>query len=162
MTELSLSQEPRTAPPGTRMAPRSRGGVVWSDEAGSAIVEFTMLGVLLLVPLVYVVLAAGQLQAASYAAVAAADHGAQVFAMAPGESAGAARANDAVQRAVANMDLGTDGAEMTYRCHDGCMSRDGSVTVTVRVPVPLPLLPPGVQTSVGSVSAESTRVFGTL
>ncbi|GAA3692213.1 hypothetical protein GCM10022377_00690 [Zhihengliuella alba] len=161
MTDDTLVGPARVCrPTGRRTNPGPR--IVWRDDAGSAIVEFTMLGVLLLVPLVYLVLAASQLQAASYAAVAAADHGAQVFAVAPDEPSGAARAGDAVQRAVANMELGTNEAEMTYRCHGGCMSRDGAVTVTVHVPVPLPLLPAGVEASVGSVSAESTRVFGTL
>ena len=43
-------------------------GVRLGDDRGSAVVEFVTLGVLLLVPLVYLVLAMGRVQAATYAA----------------------------------------------------------------------------------------------
>ncbi|RZU61719.1 hypothetical protein [Zhihengliuella halotolerans] len=135
---------------------------VASEESGSAVIEFVMLGVVLLVPLVYLILAAGQIQAASYAAVGAADHAAHAFANAPDESSGAARARDAATRASQNMGISPGATEFEYSCAPGCMQHDGTVTVVVTVSIELPLMPPGVDAAVGSVNADSTRLFGGL
>ncbi|GAB3753755.1 hypothetical protein GCM10027591_02460 [Zhihengliuella somnathii] len=131
-----------------------------NDDAGSAVVEFIMLGVLLLVPLVYVILTAGQIQGASYAAVGAADHAAHAFVQAATEEEGAAWARDAADRAASNMGISSDAVDLTYACSPQCMERDAVVTVSITVAFDLPLLPPGVNVSVGSVDAESTRLFG--
>ncbi|GHD08802.1 hypothetical protein GCM10008096_20850 [Zhihengliuella salsuginis] len=133
-----------------------------SDESGSAVVEFIMLGVVLLVPLVYLILTAGQIQAASYAAVGAADHAAHAFANARDESSGAARAHDAATRAGENMGFSAESVTIDYSCTPGCMQRDGTVTVAVSIDIELPLMPPGVDAGVGAVDADATRIFGGL
>lgn len=130
------------------------------DDAGSAVVEFIMLGVLLLVPLVYLILTAGQIQGASYAAVGAADHAAHAFAQATTEEEGAAWARDAADRAASNMGISSDAVDLTYVCSPQCMERDAVVTVSITVALDLPLMPPGVNVSIGSVDAEATRLFG--
>lgn len=132
------------------------------EESGSAVVEFIMLGVILLVPLVYLILTAGQIQAASYAAVGAADHAAHAFATARDESTGAAKAQDAAARAGQNMGFSAEAVTMGYSCTPGCMQRDGTVTVEVSIDIQLPLLPPGVDAGVGAVGADATRIFGGL
>lgn len=165
-----------TEPTNGRPAPRPRatltgrlkslgaraGRSLACDDSGSAVIEFIMLGVVLLVPLVYLILAAGQIQAASYAAVGAADHAAHAFANAPDEASGAARAQDAATRASQNMGISAGATAFEYSCAPGCMQHDATVTVVVTISIELPLLPPGVDAAVGSVNADATRIFGGL
>lgn len=128
-----------------------------AGERGSAIVEFVFLGVLLLIPIVYFVITASQLQAASYAAVGAADHAAKVFVGAATESEGAAKANDAAGRAVANMGIDGGAASLNYSCSGPCLQSGTTVTVSVKVELALPFLPPGLDARVGSASSTSTH-----
>ncbi|MBG6083685.1 hypothetical protein [Zhihengliuella flava] len=132
----------------------------WKDDAGSAMVEFTMLGVLLLVPLVYLILTASQIQAASYAAVGAADHAAHAFVQAASEEEAQEWAHDAAQRAAENMGVSGQRVDFSYTCHPTCMDRDAVVTVTITVDLDLPLTPPGVDMRVGTIDAQATRIFG--
>lgn len=127
------------------------------DETGSAIIEFIFLVTLLLVPLIYLVIAAGALQSATYAVVGAADHGAKVFVTASSEAEASARVSDAVRRAAANM--GIDGARTTfsYNCSGRCLSPGSTVTVHVSIDTVLPLLPAQWTPRTGSVKSSATH-----
>ncbi|WP_417220472.1 hypothetical protein [Arthrobacter sp.] len=133
---------------------------MWSDahagEAGSSIIEFIFLGVLLLVPVTYLIISASQLQAASFAAVGAADHAARTFAAADREDEGAARARNAVDIAVGNLDVDENSATMEYHCSSACLEPGSTVSVTVVIRVPLPFLPAGVDLDFGQASSSST------
>lgn len=113
-------------------------------DDGSASLEFITAGILLLVPLIYLVSALSVLQGAAFAAEGAARQGARVFVQSETTEEGSLAARQAV--AVAFSDFGiTDGvAPVEYSCEplpDSCLTREGHVTVTVRVSVALPLLP---------------------
>jgi hypothetical protein len=113
-------------------------------DDGSASLEFITAGVLLLVPLVYLVSALSVLQGAGFAAEGAARQAARVFVRSETTEQGAAAAQQAA--AIAFSDFGiTDGVSpLEYSCDpnpDACLTRAGHVTVTIRVAVPLPLLP---------------------
>lgn len=113
-------------------------------DDGSASLEFITAGILLLVPLVYLVSALSVLQGAAFAAEGAARQAARVFVQSDTADQGASAAQQAV--AIAFSDFGiTDGiSPVDYSCApvpDACLTRAGHVTVTVRVSVPLPLLP---------------------
>ncbi|WP_372699435.1 hypothetical protein [Arthrobacter sp. JSM 101049] len=125
-------------------------------EEGSSIVEFIFLGVLLLVPVTYLIISASQLQAASFAAVGAADHAARTFASAEDEAEGAARARNAVDVAVANLDMDANAASMEYRCSPACLEPGSIVSVEVSISVPLPFLPSGVDLDFGRASSSAT------
>ncbi|XTR52881.1 hypothetical protein ACOM2C_06605 [Pseudarthrobacter sp. So.54] len=56
-------------------------------ERGSAVVEFTFLSLLLMVPLVYFIITMAQLQGGSFAVVGAADQAAKVFVAQPDAAA---------------------------------------------------------------------------
>ena len=120
---------------------------LWSRltaDDGSASLEFITAGVLLLVPLVYLVSALSVLQGAAFAAEGAARQAARVFVQSETSEQGAAAAQQAA--AIAFSDFGiTEGVEaIEYSCEpvpDACLTRAGHVTVTVRVSVRLPLLP---------------------
>lgn len=126
-------------------------------ESGSAMIEFIFLVTLLLVPLIYLVIAAGALQSATYAAVGAADHGAKVFVSAESEGQASARVADAVHRAAANM--GIDGARtsFSYSCSGTCLSPGSTVTVRVSIDTVLPLLPADWSPRTGRVKSSATH-----
>ena len=145
--------------PRCRMKPdagRARRAAL-EGQAGSSIIEFIFLVVLLLVPLVYLVVGAAQVQAASYAAVGAADHAAKVFVTAASEGQGRARAADAVQRAAANMQIGPGRTNFSYSCQGTCLSPGSTVTIRVSVETVLPLLPEGWNWRTGKVGSNATQ-----
>ena len=116
---------------------RSRG-----DE-GSALVEFLGISLVLLVPIVYLVLVLGRIQAATFAAEGAAREAARVYVAADDSRQGAARAATAV--AIALEDQGFDDASeqaLRVRCSaDPCLTPGAEVAATVQVRVPLPFVP---------------------
>ena len=107
-------------------------------DRGGAIVEFHLLGVLLLVPLVYVLLAVLQVQAAAFGVTQAAREAGRLF-VATGD-AGPARAAARVALDDQGVEAGT--ASISFRCSgEPCYSPGSEVTVTVSTVVRLPLLP---------------------
>ncbi|HEV7741059.1 MAG TPA: hypothetical protein VGO65_01440 [Pseudolysinimonas sp.] len=121
----------------------------WSDESGSASLEFITAGVVLLVPIVYLILALSAVQAATLAVDGAARQATRVYV----QSASTASARSAAARAIAVTlaDYGLDAAAASVEigCRpraDACLTRRGFVTVTIRMTVPLPLAPPFLDT----------------
>lgn len=114
-----------------------------SDERGSASVEFLTIGMLLTVPLVYLVLALSGVQAAALATEGAARHAARLITVSDSHGAAMAAADAAV--AVALADAGVADTDVRIECTPtpaDCTTPGGVVTVTVSVAVPLPLMPP--------------------
>ena len=112
-----------------------------SREDGRAVVEFVFLGTLMLVPLVYLVLILGAVQAGAFAATTAAREAGRAFTTSPSDDAAVARGRAAA--ALSFEDFGVkDGSDVTFTC-DGspCLRPDGKVSVTARVSVVLPLMP---------------------
>lgn len=119
----------------------------WTDDRGSASLEFITIGVLLLVPLVYLVLALSAVQAGALAAEGAARQAARVYVQSATSADAAAAAERAVLFALADHGIARDRATLAIGCSprpSQCLTRQGSVTVSVGVAVPLPLLPPGI------------------
>ena len=113
-------------------------------EHGSAALGFITAGVILLVPLAYLIVAVSGIQAGALAVEGAARQAARVYVLAPT----VAEADDRAERAVlfALSDLGVDaaGAGIAVSCPGfggSCLQRGATVTVTVRVQIPLPLVP---------------------
>lgn len=121
--------------------PRSRVG---RGDEGSAVVEVLVLGVLLLVPLVYLVVVVGRVQAAAFAAEGGAREAARVLAQpVDGDAAGAARDARAVV-ALAAEDQGFEAgdARLEVVCEASpCATPDALVRTTVRLDVVLPGVP---------------------
>ncbi|MGJ9405572.1 hypothetical protein ACHABQ_04495 [Nesterenkonia aurantiaca] len=123
-----------------RLTRRWRQG---QEESGSALVEFIMLAVLVLIPVVYFILGVAAVQAAAYASLGASDQAARMYVLG-GEDVAAgersARSQAAASAALADFGLSADQAEITMSCPNGGCEEDGDVvafTVEVRVPVPL-------------------------
>lgn len=113
-----------------------------TGDDGSAIVEFLGVALLLLVPVVYLVLVLGQLQAAAFAVEGAARQAARTLVTADEEEAGMRRAIASVGIALADQGF-TDAPEQatTVACPGGCVVPGGSATVTVGIDVVLPGVP---------------------
>lgn len=110
-------------------------------EDGSAIIEFVFLGVLMLVPLIYLVMTLGRIQAGSYAVTTAAREAGRAFVTAESGEDASARANAA--SAVAFGDQGFDGeGSLEISCSTSpCLTPDARIETTAHVTVPLPLIP---------------------
>lgn len=107
-------------------------------ERGSAIVEFHFLGILLLVPLVYLVLTVLDVQRTAYGVTQAAREAGRLY-VATGDE-GAARAAAAV--ALRDHDVDPAQVEVAFGCSaDPCFQPGAEVTVSVGTDVALPLVP---------------------
>lgn len=114
-----------------------------ADDNGSASLEFITVGLLMLVPLVYLVIALAAIQAGALAVEGAARHAARVFVISGNESQAAARAERAIRFALADAHIPSE-PHVTVTCEprpSDCLTRHGTVTVRVSVIVPLPLMP---------------------
>ena len=133
-------------------------------ERGSAVVEFTFLGLLLMVPVVYFIITVGQVQGGSFAVVGAADQAAKVFVTQPDGPSGRAAAEQAAMVALADYGHPAGNAGVEIRCDPGgdCMGAGSAVTVTVRLTVPLPFVPFGdaLRLNASQLSASSTQIVG--
>lgn len=148
---------------------RARCRIRLRDDAGSASVEFLAVGVVLLVPLVYLALALGQLQHAVLGIEGAARHAARSIAQAESHEAGLAAADRALRVAIADAALPPDAVGVTIVCAPApaaCDTPSGTVTVQVDATVPLPLAPPlialdlGVGIPVSARASQPVSAFG--
>lgn len=132
------------------------------DDSGNAVVEFLGLAVTLLVPLVYLVLVLGRLQAGTFAADAASREAARAYATSATADAGADRAVAAVGLALRDQGFEDDPAQaLDVACSARCLTPGSEVHAAVRVRVPLPFVPPFVRSVVPleiEVSAAHTAV----
>lgn len=130
--------------------PRSRRWTELTADDGSASIEFLTIGMLLTIPLVYLVLAMAQLQAATLATEGAARQAARMVATADSHDEGLAAADAAIVVALA--DLGLAPTSVDVACSptpSDCTTRGGTVQVAVEVTVPLPFVPPVLDLDVG-------------
>lgn len=128
-------------------------------EDGYAALEFVTAGLILLVPLVYLVITLAAVQAGALAAEGAARQAARVFVQASNAEEAAARASRAVDFGLADYGIAPEAASVTVTCtaSTSCPSRNAVVTVTVRVDVALPLVPDVLDLSrAASVPVQAT------
>jgi hypothetical protein len=143
--------------------PRSNPGPErTSPEQGSAAVEVLVLGVLLLVPLVYLILTVAALQGAAFAAEGAARQAARSIAIAATDGEGRQAADVAAAVALADWRVPQGAAGIEVRCTPvpaDCATARGTVEVRVRIAAALPLLPPALDVGApGAVPIEARSV----
>ena len=132
-------------------------------ERGSAVVEFTFLALLLMVPLVYFIITMSQIQGGSFAVVGAADQGAKVYIAQPDAATAQAAAEQAVAIALADFGHPVESARVATSCDPAdCQAAGSTVTVTVSLTVPLPFLPfsNDFRLNASEVEASSTQIVG--
>ncbi|QBX54433.1 hypothetical protein EXE58_02410 [Nocardioides seonyuensis] len=115
------------------------------DDRGSALVEFTWLAVLLLVPLVWIVISVFQVQQGAFAVSAAARAAGRAYALAPDDAVGRERARLAAQQVLADQGAAGQTASVDVSCETpdpgNCLVGTSVITVRVRSSVTLPLAP---------------------
>lgn len=132
-------------------------------EQGSAVVEFTFLALLLMVPLVYFIITMGQIQGGSFAVVGAADQAAKVYVAQPDAVSAHRAAEQAALIALADYGHPAGNAQITTSCNPAdCQVAGTAVTVTVNLRVPLPFVPfsDEFRLNASDVSASSTQLVG--
>lgn len=124
-------------------------------------VEFSVLSVILLVPIVIFVGVLAQAQAASFAAVAAAQQGSQVIANVPAEDLDLTTVETAARLPATDQGLAPEEVEIRISCSDGACSEPGAVaTVTAVTTVQLPRIPLLGTFRVAQMQHSSTVVVG--
>ncbi|WP_400999337.1 TadE family protein [Agromyces sp. GXQ0307] len=127
-----------------------------ADEAGSASLEFLTVGMILLVPLVYLVLAMATIQAAALGVEGAARQAARVAVLRADGAEPAAAVEQTVRVVLADYGIDADAASVALDCSGPCETAGPRVTVAVGASVALPLVPQVLASSgIGTVRLES-------
>ncbi len=130
------------------------------DDTGSALIEFSWLAIILIVPLIWVVISVFEVQQGAFATSAAARAAGRAYALAPDDATGEARAIAAVEQVLA--DQGTPGqrARVRVTCEapgDNCHVGTAVITVTVDSGVDLPFFPAIFGKGAASFSLDATH-----
>ena len=113
------------------------------DDVGSAALEFITVGVILLVPLVYLVVALGAIQEQALGAEAAARHIARAIARAPDAETAAAGSDAVLAGIVDEYGLDEGAVQVSIACTNpavACPSPGATLIVTVATRTRLPLV----------------------
>jgi hypothetical protein len=110
-------------------------------DAGSAVVEFVWLTVLLLVPLVYVVLAAMTVQRAAFAETDAARDAARAYATAGSDAEGERRAEAAVGLVMKDQGVAWTPAGRIVQCGACDFAPGSEFAIDLQTTVALPFVP---------------------
>lgn len=133
-------------------------------EAGNAIVEFVFVGLLVMVPLIYFLLAVFDLQRNTFAVTQAAREAGRAMATAPTVAAGKARAQYAARLALADQGLGQAEFAVSFlpagtACRAGGDAADLTPGSDFVVCVTRTFIPPGVPTVVAGTRNTVTGRF---
>lgn len=131
-----------------------------SGDEGSAALEFITVGLLMLVPLVYLVVALGQIQGQALGAEAGARHVARAIASAPDAVTATARTDAVLRSIVDEYGIDPDEVELSLTCRPAgsvCLEAGSTVLVRVATRVALPLMPSVLGlSSLASVPVEAS------
>lgn len=126
------------------------------NDQGTAILEFVVLAVVLMVPIAYAVVVVVQLQAATFGSVTAAREAARAYVTANSTAQGAARARTAAAMAMA--DQGMPAPTLTIQCLGGtCLSPGSRVRVEVSSRVEVPFVPNSGDSVSGTIPVSAVH-----
>lgn len=118
---------------------------LWRDETGSAALEFITVGVILLVPFIYLVIALGAVQHQMLGAEAAARHTARAISAAAGPADAELRAEQAMAATLVEYNMAAADVTVDLRCIPAgvtCPSAGTTIAIQVSTRVQLPFVPP--------------------
>jgi Flp pilus assembly protein TadG len=113
-------------------------------DRGSAVVELSWLGILLILPMLWIVMSVFEVQRGAFGVSAAARAAARAYALAPDDSTGLVRAREAARVALADQGLHDVTPEVDVSCSPyprNCHQGTSMITVSVHSRVVLPLMP---------------------
>ncbi len=133
----------------------------FAADDGTAALEFVTAGLILLVPLVYLILTLATVQGGAFAVEGAARQAARVFVQSSTPAEAARRASRAIDFSLADYGIEPGAASVSVSCSGTpraeCPARNATVTVTVRVNVALPFIPDVLDLSqVASIPVQAT------
>lgn len=137
--------------------PRRR---VRSGERGSALVEFTWIGLLLLLPLVYVIVTVFTVQRSAYGATEAARSAGRAFILSPDVATARQRAYDAARLSMSDQGVAISPSNVVIVCRptpQSCLQPGSSIEVRIHVDVRLPLVPDVLGRRPASVAVDATH-----
>lgn len=112
-----------------------------SGDRGSALIEFLVIGLLLTLPVFYLVITLARLQAGTYAVAEAARESSRMFVTAESDAAGQNRAQAAAAMSFADQGFTGEG-KVTMQCSKHpCLSPDSVIQGVTDLDVELPLIP---------------------
>ena len=127
-------------------------------ERGTAIVELVWLGILLLLPVVWIVLSVFEVQRGAFAVSGAARAAGRAYALAPTDALGQARAEAAARQALADQGVGDLPLTVAISCDaPDCHAPGAVVTVRIDSRVDLPLLPDALGGGAPSFALDATH-----
>lgn len=121
----------------------------------------TWLGLLLLIPLVYVVITVVTVQRSAFGATEAARAAGRAYVLAPDVGTAESRAYEAAQMALQDQGVGLDPSDVLIVCHpsaESCLQPGSTVEVRLDLQVALPLVPSVMGQSVASIAVTSSHV----
>jgi len=130
------------------------------DQRGSALVELSWLGILMVLPVLWIVMSVFQVQRGAFGISSAARAAARAYALAPDDATGVLRARQAAVLALD--DQGVHGVTPQVRitcapypgdCHQGT----SVITVSVHSRVVLPLMPSALGSNRPSFALDATQ-----
>ena len=140
---------------------RSRLARILREDDGSASLEFLTVGLLMLVPLIYVV-ALGQIQHQALGAEAAARHVARAISLSSDAASAGSSAFEVQSAVMAEYDLDASATSLSISCVPAsatCPTAGATVRVSVATRVPLPFAPPVLGLDqIASVPVEASAV----
>lgn len=116
-----------------------RGRVL--EDRGSAVLEFIVIGVLILVPMAYIVMSVMRVQAATMASTQAVREAARAYATADSVAEGRAAAITAAQVAFEDQGFLLPESALRVDCLGGCLAPGSSIQVDLDWRVDLPWIP---------------------
>lgn len=133
-------------------------------ESGTALIEFSWLAIVLLLPFIYIMIAVFDVQRASYGVSAASQSAAQAFVSSSSVDTAFVRANTTARLTL--RDHSVSPADIRVECRPSaraCLEPGSSVRVTVVARQPLPLTPRilGEQLAAVTVDASHIEPYGT-
>jgi hypothetical protein len=138
-----------------RRRPRDDG-----DERGSALVELSWLGILLVLPVLWIVMSVFQVQRGAFGVSGAARAAARAYALAPDDATGLARAREAARVALDDQGVHAGPLDVLVSCRpfpDNCHQGTSVISVTVRSRVDLPLMPQALGGNKPSFALDATQ-----
>jgi Flp pilus assembly protein TadG len=129
-------------------------------EDGSALVELSWLGILLLVPMLWIVVSVFEVQRGAFAVSGAARAAGRAYALAPSDAEGRVRAEAAARQALADQGVGDAPLDVRITCTpypDDCHAGTSVITVVIASRVDLPLMPEILGGDAPSFALDSTH-----
>lgn len=136
----------------------------WTDpcDRGSAPIEFIFAGLVMLVPLVYLMVALGAIQGQALGAETGARHAARAIATAADADDARARADAVLETVAREYGMDVERVELDLECRPAgasCPAAGRTLVVTVTSRVMLPLVPPVLGFErIASIPVEATAV----